>query len=76
VSGKGPVLHHSQADVRLRSSFSKDGICIEQKYCKVGAVCIHQQGLKINMGHAKDIITKLLINVTDPVIVIDILNNI
>jgi hypothetical protein len=32
------------------------------------------RGLKIIMGH-KDIITKLLINVTEPVIVIDILNN-
>jgi hypothetical protein len=33
-----------------------------------------KQGLKIIMGH-KDILTKLLIKVTEPVIVIDILNN-
>jgi hypothetical protein len=35
---------------------------------------MEKQGLKIIMG-PKDIITKLLINVTEPVIVIDILNN-
>jgi hypothetical protein len=41
---------------------------------RTGQMNIQKQGLKVIMGH-KDIITKFLINVTDPVIVIDILNN-